>query len=132
MIAGLASLAGRQRRHDELDVALAAWTATLEQYEVAWACQRAGVSAAPVLANWQMLPDPHLHHRGFFQPQEHPVVGVYPTPTWPWRFSRTPARLGRPAPLFAEHNREILAEAGLDEAAVAALYASGATADDPE
>jgi crotonobetainyl-CoA:carnitine CoA-transferase CaiB-like acyl-CoA transferase len=130
--AELVSLEGRWRRHDELDVALAAWTATLEQYEVAWACQRAGVSAAPVLANWQVLPDPHLHHRAFFQPQEHPVVGVYPTPTWPWRFSRTPARLGRPAPLFAEHNREVLAVAGLDEAAVEALYASGATADEPE
>ena len=37
----------------------------------------------------------------------------------------------RPAPLFAEHNREILAEAGLADDAVAALYASGTTADEP-
>ena len=51
--------------------------------------------------------------------------------TWPWRFERTPARIERPAPLFAEHNREILEEAGLDDAAIAALYASGTTADEP-
>jgi crotonobetainyl-CoA:carnitine CoA-transferase CaiB-like acyl-CoA transferase len=44
---------------------------------------------------------------------------------------RTPARLVRPAPLFAEHNREILKEAGLDDDAIAALYESGTTADEP-
>ncbi len=60
-----------------------------------------------------------------------PVVGAYPTTTWPWRFSRTPARLQRPAPLFAQHNREILREAGLSEETIEALYASGATADGP-
>ena len=38
----------------------------------------------------------------------------------------------RPAPLFAQHNREILKEAGLDEAAIAALYESGTTADEPQ
>ena len=53
----------------------------------------------------------------------HPVVGAYPTTTWPWRFARTPARIARPAPLFAEHNREILHEAGLDDDAIDALYA---------
>jgi crotonobetainyl-CoA:carnitine CoA-transferase CaiB-like acyl-CoA transferase len=127
----LATLAGRRARHDELDAAVAAWTSDLEQYEVAWACQRAGVSAAPVLANWQVLPDPHLHHRGFYEPIEHPVVGVYPTTTWPWRFARTPARLARPAPLFGEHNRRILRDAGFDEARIEALYATGVTADEP-
>ena len=40
-------------------------------------------------------------------------------------------RLVRPAPLFAEHNREILHEAGLDDDAIEALYAAGATADEP-
>ena len=128
---GLATLAGRRARHDELDAAIATWTSGLEQYEVAWALQRAGISAAPVLANWQVLPDPHLHHRGFYQPIEHPVVGVYPTTTWPWRFSRTPARLAAPAPLFGEHNRRILADARFDEARIEALYATGVTADEP-
>ena len=61
----------------------------------------------------------------------HPVVGAYPTTTWPWRFERTKPRLDRPGPLFAEHNREVLREAGLDDAAIAALYESGITADEP-
>jgi crotonobetainyl-CoA:carnitine CoA-transferase CaiB-like acyl-CoA transferase len=128
----LVALAGRQARHDELDVALMVWASQREHYEAAWALQRAGVSAAPVLANWQMEADPHLHARGVFQRVAHPVVGVYPTTTGPWRFARTPARLDRPAPLFAEHNRQVLAEAGLSEAQIASLYAVGVTADEPE
>jgi crotonobetainyl-CoA:carnitine CoA-transferase CaiB-like acyl-CoA transferase len=89
------------------------------------------VAAGPVLANWQITADPHIHHRGMYEMIVNPVVGAYPTTTWPWRFERTPARLARPAPLFAEHNREILKEAGLDDDAIAALYESGTTADEP-
>ena len=121
----------RQARHDELDAAISEWTAGLEQYEVAYALQALGVPAGPVLANWQITADPHIYQRGMYETILHPVVGAYPTTTWPWRFERTPARLTRPAPLFAQHNREILREAGLDDDAIAALYASGTTADEP-
>jgi crotonobetainyl-CoA:carnitine CoA-transferase CaiB-like acyl-CoA transferase len=127
----LASLEGRHARHDELDAAISAWTAGLEQYEVAETLQARGVPAGPVLANWQILPDPHIFERGMYETVLHPVVGVYPETTWPWRFERTPARIARPAPLFAEHNREILTEAGLSEEAIEALYESGTTADEP-
>jgi crotonobetainyl-CoA:carnitine CoA-transferase CaiB-like acyl-CoA transferase len=127
----LQELAARQERHDELDAAISAWTAGLEQYEIAEAFQARGVPAAPVLANWQILPDPHIYQRGFYQTVLFPVVGAYPTTTWPWRFERTPARIALSAPLFAEHNREILGEAGLDDEQVAELYAIGVTADEP-
>jgi crotonobetainyl-CoA:carnitine CoA-transferase CaiB-like acyl-CoA transferase len=127
----LAALAARQARHDELDAAIAAWTAGREQHEVAEALQDRGVPAGPVLANWQILPDPHVHARGLYETVVFPVVGAYPTTTWPWRFERTPARIERPAPLFAQHNREILREAGLDEAAITELYERGVTADEP-
>jgi crotonobetainyl-CoA:carnitine CoA-transferase CaiB-like acyl-CoA transferase len=127
----LSELSARHARHDELDAAIAAWTAGLEQYEVAEALQARGVAAGPVLANWQIMADPHIFHRKMYETIVHPVVGAYPTTTWPWRFERTPARIVRPAPLFAEHNREILKEAGLDDDAIAALYASGTTADEP-
>ena len=84
-----------------------------------------------MLANWQVLADPHLFHRGFYVPIEHPVVGVYPFPSWPWRFSRTPARVRRAAPRFAEHNREVLAEIGLSEQHIQRLYDDGITSDAP-
>ena len=127
----LRSLAGRAGRQDELDAAIREWAGGLEQYEAVWALQRAGVSAAPVLANWQVLHDPHIHQSGFYQWVEHPVVGVYPYPSWPWRFSRTPPSIRRAAPRFAEHNRPILKELGYSEAQIEALYADGVTSDVP-
>ena len=127
----LADLATRHARHDELDAAISAWTADLEQYEVAEALQARGVPAGPVLANWQVLADPHIFERGMYETIVHPVVGAYPTTTWPWRFERTPASIRRPAPLFAQHNREVLREAGLTDDHIEALYASGTTADEP-
>ena len=127
----LQDLVGRHARHDELDAAITAWTVGREQYEVAHAFQALGLAAGPVLANWQIQADPHIHHRQMYETTVHPVVGAYPTTTWPWRFDRTPARLTRPAPLFAEHNREVLGEAGFDAASIDVLYATGATADDP-
>lgn len=127
----LASLAGRHNRHDELDAAISTYTAGLEHYEVAHALQALSIAAGPVLANWQIQADPHIHYRKMYETIVHPVVGAYPTTTWPWRFDRTPARLSRPAPLFAEHNREILREAGLNEDAISNLYETGTTADNP-
>ena len=47
----LRGLAGRIARHNELDKAIEAWTSEREQYEAAWELQRAGISAAPILAN---------------------------------------------------------------------------------
>ncbi len=127
----LATLEGRWARHDELDAAISAYTAPLEQYEVTEALQAVGVPAGPVLANWQIMADPHIYARGMYQTVVFPVVGAYPTPTWPWRFERTPAAITRPAPLFAQQNQEILSEV-LDAETIAALYASGTTADEPE
>ena len=84
-----------------------------------------------MLANWQLLPEPHLNARGFFVTIDHPVTGTYPWESWPWRFARTPARIYRPAPVFGEHTHEILADLGRDAQAVATLYESGVTADVP-
>ena len=129
--AELASLEGRTARHDDLDGAIEAWTSQREQYEVVWELQRAGVSAAPILANWQILHDPHIHAREFYQWVEHSVVGVYPYPSWPWRFSRTKPSIRRAAPRFAEHNQEVLSELGYDEEQIAELYALEITSDVP-
>ncbi len=127
----LSTLAGRTAREDELDVAIERWTSEREQYEAAWALQRAGVSAAPILANWQVLHDPHIHERGFYRWVNHSVIGVYPYPSWPWRFGRTEPSIRRAAPRFAEHNHEVLSELGYDDEQIAELYALEITSDVP-
>jgi crotonobetainyl-CoA:carnitine CoA-transferase CaiB-like acyl-CoA transferase len=121
----------RRERADEIDGLISAWAAGLEQYEAAWMLQREGVPAAPVLANWQLLADLHLYRRSFYREIEHPVIGVYRFPSWPWELSRTPASVRNAAPLYAEHNRVILGEAGLSEGQIDELYATGVTSDAP-
>jgi crotonobetainyl-CoA:carnitine CoA-transferase CaiB-like acyl-CoA transferase len=51
-----------------------------------------------------------LRERGAFEWLEHPVMGstVYTAPTA--RLSRTPGRLGSPAPLLGEHTESVLLE----------------------
>jgi formyl-CoA transferase len=46
------------------------------------------------------------------------------------RLSNTPGSIRTPAPKLGEHNRAILAEAGVDDAAYAKLLASGAVCEE--
>lgn len=50
-------------------------------------------------------------------------------PGFPYKFSATPPRIDRGAPLTGEHTREILSEAGLDNGAIEELFASGTVAE---
>ena len=69
--------------------------------------QRAGVPAGPVLANWELVSNPHLHARGFYVPVEHPDMGVFPYPGMPWKLSETPGQIRAASPLFGQHTRQI-------------------------
>ncbi len=63
----------------------------------------------------------------------HPEVGYQRYEGLPWRFSRSqPPRRARPAPRFAEHNDEVLAElAGMTPTEIEALREAGAILDRP-
>jgi crotonobetainyl-CoA:carnitine CoA-transferase CaiB-like acyl-CoA transferase len=56
---------------------------------------------------------------------EHPIAGAYKVIPQPVRFSRTSPSIRRQAPLIGQHNREVLAEVGLDDAEVSRLEATG-------
>ena len=128
----LTSAAGRRGAHDELDAGIAAWAREHDHYEAARRLQAAGVPAAPVMINWELLSDPHLYERGFYISIEHPDAGVFPYPGLPWRFSRTPGAIRLPAPRFGEHNQLILREiAGLSDEEVRRLREEGVVADAP-
>jgi crotonobetainyl-CoA:carnitine CoA-transferase CaiB-like acyl-CoA transferase len=128
----LADAAGRRAQHDRLDAVIGEWSRGLDHYDAARRLQALGVPAAPVLANWELLSDPHLHARGFYVPVPHPEVGVLPFPGMPWRFSRTPAAVRGGAPCFAEHNALVFRQVlGLTEEQIAELYATEVTADEP-
>ena len=81
--------------------------------------------AAPVYSYENLLDDPQVRHNGAFVTYEHPTEGVVTTPGFPYRFSMTPARVYRGAPLAGEHSREVLAELGLSAHEIDALVDEG-------
>ncbi len=69
--------------------------------------------------------DPHLVATGYFTTIDDHVLGAVTTTAVPAKFSATPAsRSAAMAPRLGEHTRQILAEAGLNQADIDAAIAS--------
>lgn len=77
-----------------------------------------GVWAGPVYSYEDVVNDPQVQFNGTFVEYEHPTEGPVKTPGFPIKFSRTPSRVARGAPLAGEHTREILMEMGLKESEI--------------
>ncbi len=128
-----ADVLGRHRHHDELDELIAAWTREQDHIEAMHLLQAAGVIAAAVLNPKQVLLDPHLRERGYFDMVEcggdaRPVPKQFGA-----RFSafETGARGGAPA--LGEHNREVLQGLlGLSDDELAELQEAKVIGDTPE
>jgi crotonobetainyl-CoA:carnitine CoA-transferase CaiB-like acyl-CoA transferase len=88
----------------------------------------AGIWIGPVLDYADLVDDPQIVHNGTFVEYDHPTEGRVKTPGFPYRFSQTPPRIYRGAPLVGEHTREILTAAGYDQDRIDELLASGAAA----
>ena len=82
---------------------------------------------ASVRAPDENLSDRHLIERNFFVPVAHPELGKtfdYSGP--PYRFSETPWRISRRAPLIGEHNNEIFCdEIGIEKNNLVRLIQDG-------
>lgn len=81
--------------------------------EVAERCQAHGVPAAPMLTAGSMLDDPHLAYRNAITPIDQPGIGPMSLEGPAFRGSAMPEPRCEPAPLLAEHTRDICAELGL-------------------
>ena len=124
------SAAGRLTDVDALEAAIAEWTSNWDAQTLQSCLQRAGVPAGIVHSTLSVLADPHLAARGWWQYLEHPDYGVRRHGGPPWRFSRTPAAIARPAPRLGEHTVEILRDTlGHEESEIARWLNDGAIAD---
>lgn len=120
----------RKANEEELDGIIGAWTLQRGHYEGMHILQRAGVPAGAVLSVPELLSDPQLRSRGAWVEHSHPDAGTWEMESPPWELSRTPGHIRMPAPGFAEHNSYVFRDLlGLDDDAIARLYAEGATAD---
>lgn len=85
-----------------------------------------GIWAGPVLDYEALVNNPQIIHNGTFVEYEHPTEGRVKTPGFPYRFSKSPPRIDRGAPLIGQHTREILHELGMEHSVVDALIRDGA------
>jgi crotonobetainyl-CoA:carnitine CoA-transferase CaiB-like acyl-CoA transferase len=121
-----ATVSGRRRHQAALDAIVAAWTREREHYQAMHTLQAHGVPAGAVLKAGEVLADPHLAARNFWDVVDHPEVGPYRQVTTPWRLSKNPRQATSPAPGLGEHNRYVLGELlGLSAEEIAALEAQG-------
>ncbi len=89
----------------------------------------ADIWCGPVYGYADLVEDEQIKHNGTFVEYEHPTEGHVKTPGFPIKFSKTPSVVERGAPVVGQHSRDVLREAGYDDAAIEALVAKGAVAE---
>lgn len=122
----LGDAAGRIDRREELEAAIADWTAPQTAEALQRALQEQGVPAHLVATAEDVEHDVQLQHREHFWRTDHPVIGplTYDGPAY--RLSETRAGPGRPAPLMGQHNEEIYRDLlGYSEAEFVDLMVDG-------
>jgi crotonobetainyl-CoA:carnitine CoA-transferase CaiB-like acyl-CoA transferase len=72
-----------------------------------------------------LLTDAHLDDIGFFRTMDHPDVGPIRQMAVPSEWSATPPGDATPPPRLGQHSREVLREAGYDDARIEALVQAG-------
>ena len=122
----------RRQNHGELDQIISTWTVERDRHQVMQLLQAHGVAAGAVLKGGEIIEDPHLEARGFWDTVEHPEVGPYKQVTTPWTLSKSPRQHATPAPGLGEHNSFVLGEIlGLTDAEISGLEHQGIIGTEP-
>ena len=127
-----ATLPARLANLEELDRLIEEWTSQYDHIELMNMLQHAGVKAGAVLNIEELVHDPHLKERGFFEQLAHPEAGTHLYPGVSWRMTKTPGRLRLPAPCFGEHNDYVFSELlGMSKEEILRLAEEEVTASEP-
>ena len=127
---------GRWSHQDEIDQHLNNWTEEHSHLELMTLLQTSGIPASAVMNSREILTDPHMQARKFYEPIEHPPetgIGKKLYFGRPWKMSKTPSFIRRPAPKLGEHNELILGDMlGRTPTEIEKLYEIGVLGTLPE
>ena len=100
----------RHQNQKELDELMEEWTIKQDHYEIMLILQKADIPVGSVLDAKELLEDPHLNERGFFETVTHPEAGSHPYIGMYAKLSKTPGYIRKPAPCLGEDNQYVFGE----------------------
>jgi len=111
---------------DRISEPIAEFFRTVTKKQALDAAMSRNISICPLMGNRDLLDDPHLAVRGFWQPVEHPELGTaIPYPAQFARSSENEMSTRCRAPLVGEHNLEVYGELGLSPGKIEELERAG-------
>jgi formyl-CoA transferase len=106
--------AARVANAAELDAIIGAFVAGRTQAENVAFFEQAEVTIGPIYDTAQILEDPHVIERELLADYPDEEMGAFPMHHVVPRLLGTPGAIRAPAPKLGQHNRELVAELGLD------------------
>lgn len=92
---------------EEVDALLNPWLMQHTKEEIFAMCLKERVPLAPVNTMEELVNSEHLKEREYFMRVDRSETGSLTYPGAPYKFSSTPWRISRPAPILGEHNEQI-------------------------
>jgi formyl-CoA transferase len=117
--------AARVQHAVDLDAIIGAFVAERTQAENVAFFEKAEVTIGPIYDISQIVDDPHVMERELVADYPDADMGAFPMHHVVPRLSGTPGSIRTPAPYLGAHNRALLGEVGIGEAAYASLLADG-------
>ncbi len=99
--------AARTENWDALKPLVEDWLSEYNRQDFFHAAQAKRCPVGPVNTIEEVVNSEQLAARDFFVDIEHPEMGKTRYPSAPYKFSETPWKVGRPAPLLGQHNEDI-------------------------
>ncbi|MBJ7307503.1 MAG: CoA transferase, partial [Acidimicrobiia bacterium] len=110
----------------ELDAVIGEWAMSRNRFDIADACQAAGVPAGPMLTSPDLLVNEHFIERGFLVEIDQPGVGVFTLEGPAFIASGMSEPVETPAPWLGEHSVAICRDLlGRDDATIDDFIARG-------
>jgi crotonobetainyl-CoA:carnitine CoA-transferase CaiB-like acyl-CoA transferase len=110
----------RVKNRGLVDDAIGVWFAERDSAEALAIMRKAGATVGPIYNIADAMADAHFDQREIIVDVDDAEFGTLPMHNIVPRLSATPGVWRLPAPDIGQHTHEVLAEAGLDEAAIAA------------